>query len=265
MLFACSSEQSTSQNDQASNLKQEAAIPTAKKVALPADDPYRNENWRPEDGNYFFSEQWTFEYFNETLTENDKKRKGEFALYVDPFTGTLLVEKNAANFEDEMTEWIIVQPNGPYLLGYTDEHGKKKIDQKELNELPDYDFNISQQAKDFKTYFNKQAKIEAFGADKYNKKAFEGNLFIQSFPKTTDQAKLFLAEMPHPVRPFYLLPTIFDEIRLPIQFPNGYVLPENALVLKEDYEYGGKKIGYSLKSISPTSYFLNTASFTINH
>ena len=78
---------------------------------------YRNENWHPKDGKYFFSEQWTWHYINETAPENDPYQEGDFSVLVDLSTGTMLLSMVESHYQDEMTEWIIINPEGTYLDG----------------------------------------------------------------------------------------------------------------------------------------------------
>ena len=39
---------------------------------------YRDQNWYPERGQYYFSESYHFEYYNETISPEEAAAKGEF-------------------------------------------------------------------------------------------------------------------------------------------------------------------------------------------
>ncbi|MEM9681614.1 MAG: hypothetical protein AAF901_14925, partial [Bacteroidota bacterium] len=88
---------------------------------------YRNQNWHPERGQYYFSESYHFSYYNETISSEQGPATGEYGFYVDPESGTVLLEKYIANYADEMTDYIIVHPDKTYTVGYTDEFGNQQI------------------------------------------------------------------------------------------------------------------------------------------
>lgn len=55
-------------------------------------DDYRNANWHPEKGQYFFSELWTWVYSND-LVEEEANSKGKMSIYIDPSSGTFLLTR----------------------------------------------------------------------------------------------------------------------------------------------------------------------------
>ena len=250
----------------AEKTKQESIITKASPVNENAEktttpDDYRNENWRPEEGNYFFSEMWTWTYYNELLPADNPAQKGTFTVYVDPPTGTMLLADNL----DEMTDWIIIHPDGRYTTAFTHVHGVPHIVQQKMSDFPDHDFNLSAQQEEFQTYFTKQEKQQTFGQNKYGWAVITADAYQQTFAKTTDTTQLYLKTMPFPVRGLYLVAQTNGDLALPLNLKYGYLLPENYLVISEDYKYNGKRIGYKLSSVSPTDYTVNTVTYKLNH
>jgi len=218
---------------------------------------YRDQNWYPEKGQYYFSETYHFSYYNETVPSEDGSATGEFGFYVDPESGTLLVEKYISNYVDEMADYVIVHQDGHYIMGFTDEFGEKKIISKKLSEVEGLSYRIDENLEDFNTYFQKQNTNEAFGANKYYPKTIEGQSYYRTFPKTQDTVELFLAKSNLPTKSFYLLQQVFPELGMPLRQDYGLVLPENTLVVKEHYQTGnGHRVGFRLTSIMASEYHI---------
>lgn len=232
----------------------------AKANAIVPND-YRNKNWRPAEGNYYFSETWTWNYHNEMLPPTDPHHKGTFSVYIDPPTGTMLL----ADHLDEMTDWIIIHPDGNYTTAFTDVHGKPHIVEQKMADFPEHDFYLSLQAADFKKYFTQQTGSKTFGTNKYGWQTIQATPFEMTFEKTNDIAQLHLLEMPFSVRGLYLAAQTNQDLNFPINFNYGYLLPEKYLVVSEAYQQGGKKVGFELASISPGEYFVNTVTYPLDH
>ena len=218
---------------------------------------YRDQNWHPEKGQYYFSETYHFSYYNETIPSEEGSATGEFGFYVDPESGTLLVEKYISNYVDEMADYVIVHQNSLYIMGFSDEFGEKKILQKQLSEVEGLSYRIDENLEDFNTYFQKQNATETFGVNKYYPKTMEGQSYLRTFPKTQDTVGLFLAKSNLTTKSFYLLQQVFPELGLPIRQDYGLVLPENTLVVKEHYETtNGQRVGFQLTSIMASEYHI---------
>lgn len=224
-------------------------------------DTYRNENWRPEEGNYYFSETWTWEFYNELLPTDNPNHKGTFTVYLDPPTGTMLLTEHL----DEMTDWIIVHPDGRYTTAFTDVHGEAHIVQQKMEDFDEYAFKLSLQQEDFKKYFTKKEGQKEFGANKYGWETILATPYQMTFEQTNDTSNLHILEMPFSVRGLYLVSQTNGDLNLPLNLNFGYLLPENYLVVSEETEFGGKKLGFHLKSVSPGEYFVNTETYTQNH
>jgi len=218
---------------------------------------YRDQNWHPEKGQYYFSETYHFSYYNETIPSEEGSATGEFGFYVDPESGILLVEKYISNYVDEMADYVIVHQDGHYIMGFTDEFGEKKIISKKLSEVEGLSYRIDENLEDFNTYFQKQNTNEAFGANKYYPKTIEGQSYYRTFPKTQDTVELFLAKSNLPTKSLYLLQQVFPELGMPLRQDYGLVLPENTLVVKEHYQTGnGHRVGFRLTSIMASEYHI---------
>jgi len=224
-------------------------------------DDYRNENWRPEEGNYFFSESWTWEFYNELLPTDDPKYKGTFTIYLDPPTGTMLLAEHL----DEMTDWIIVHPDGRYTTAFIDVHGKPHITKQKMTDFEEHDFYASLQAEDFEKYFTKKEGQKEFGTNKFGWETITATPYQMTFEGTNDISNLHILEMPFSVRGLYLVSKTNGDLNLPLNLNFGYLLPENYLVVSEEYEFGGKKVGFDLESVAPGEYFVNTATYTLDH
>ena len=224
-------------------------------------DDYRNENWRPEEGNYFFSETWTWEFYNDLLPADDPKHKGSFTVYLDPPTGTMLLTEHL----DEMTDWIIVHPDGRYTTAFIDVHGVPHITKQKMADFDEHDFKLSTQAEDFEKYFTKKEGQKEFGANKYGWETIAATPYEMTFEQTNDISNLHILEMPFSVRGLYLASQTNYDLNFPLNLNFGYLLPENYLVISEEYEFGGKKLGFHLKSVAPGEYFVNTVTYTLNH
>lgn len=219
---------------------------------------YRNQNWHPEEGKYFFSEQWMWRFVNESLSEVDAHRAGDFSVYVDPATGTMMLNRAASLYQDEMTDWIIVSPDGTYISGWTDHDGTKSLMRHKLEDFDDYEFRVSEQEAEFKEFFTDTGESEVFGINEYGWETFMAKAYIQTYKMTNEESTVYTTALPFSARPFYLVENINGDLRLPINFRDyAYLLPEDELVLKEMSEFYGKQVGFEFKSASPTEYFLD--------
>ncbi|MET1258267.1 hypothetical protein ABV409_02950 [Flagellimonas sp. DF-77] len=218
---------------------------------------YRDRNWQPERGQYYFSESYHFKYYNEAIPSEGGTTSKEFGFYVDPESGTLLLEKYLTNYFDEMTDYVIVQPDGTYILGYTDEFGTKKAIRKNLKEVEGLSEKIEYGTEDFKTYFQMTDESKTFGANPYYPKKLNGDRYLRRFPFAQDSATLFLSDTHLPTKALYLVGEIFSELGMPLRQDYGFVLPEGTLVTQERYQTpDGKRIGFQLTSIMATEYHL---------
>lgn len=223
---------------------------------------YRNENRHPEEGKYFFSEQWIWHFINESLSEDDPHREGNFSLFIDPPTGTMLLNRQESHYQDEMTDWIIIHTDGKYMTGWTDHDGSKSMGQQSMKDFEEYSFRISEQPKEFKEFFSHTGEYTKFGENEYGWETFIGKEWIQTYKMTNEESTIYTTSPPFSVRPLYLVEQTNPDLRLPINFRDyAYLLPEDELVLKEMSEFYGKKVGFEFKSASPAEYFLDVSEY----
>lgn len=229
------------------------------------DNPYRDENWRPQEGNYLFTEAWAWNYLNEEVPPADDRHKGTFTVYLDPPTGTILLTKADAKYRDEMTDWVIIHPDGRYTTAFTDVHGKPNIVEQKMVDFNDHTYSLAFQEEDFQKYFTKQSGQKVFGKNQYGWQTVTGTPYLQTFERTADTAHLHLLEMPFSVRGLYLAQQTNPDFSFPINLNFGYLLPANYLVLSEVYQSRGKEISFELASVSPAAHFVNTVSYGVDH
>lgn len=218
---------------------------------------YRNQNWQPQKGQYYFSEGYYFDYTYQN-PGSDNLSTGEFGFYIDPETGTILLEKNLSQFTDEMTDYIIIKPNGDYIQGFTDEFGTKKVIEKQLSKMESLMADLAYVDEEFKTYFKPQQQFQDFGASKYYPKSLKGQSYQRTFLKSSDVVDLYIADTNLPTTALYLTGRVFEELGLPIKWDYGYFLPDQKLVVSEQYKNkDGQNIGFQLKSIMAAEYHLS--------
>jgi len=241
----------------------ETIVPTAS-ASVPANrlwtaTEYRNSEWQPDVGKYFFSEMWRWSFGNRLYPEDHPQRYGHFSIMVDPPSGTMLLTREESNYLDEMTEWIIVQPNGEYILGWTEHTGEKFMKRHSIADFDDHAFRSSEQAADFDKYFTHVGEYLTYGEDVYGWRTFKGKEYKQTYMKSSDISYLTVTTLPFSIRPLYLVEKINQDLKLPIKFSNyAYLLPENALALGEFY---GKEFVFNFESASHTSSFLDISEY----
>jgi len=87
----------------------------------PVSDAYRNAQWKPEKGKYYFSHALIYEYFNKV-----DATKGELWIFIDPVTGTMCFQRESSfGATDEMNDVILAFPNGQMIACGKGESGKK--------------------------------------------------------------------------------------------------------------------------------------------
>lgn len=229
---------------------QDAAIPID--TSAISSNAYREEQWKPEDGQFYFSESYHFE-----LTTTDADTPKEFGFYLDPESGTILLEKYLTGFQDEMTDWLILRPNGLVLQGFTDEFGKKKLLVHLLHKQPVYTQTRPYAQADFEAFWTKKEETREFGPNKYYQKSHRGVLYQRHYPKTEDKADLYLAETSLATHELYYIDRLLPELGMPYRTDYGEVLDQGILVLKEVYtQPNGQSLGFQLKEIMASEYHI---------
>lgn len=218
---------------------------------------YRDQNWSPGEGKYFFSETWTWTYLNENLPKDDPNHDGEMTIYVDPPSGTMLLTRGDTYHYGEMADWVIIEPNGQFITHWTDHDGSTNIQRDTMQHINDFDFYISHQSSEFEKYFSTKHEFKTFGKNNEGRPDFYAELFEQVFTMTGDTSNIYFTAVPFSVRPLFFAQMINEELGLPIAFSSfGYTVPENFLPMEEHVTFNDKVVSYSFKSVHPSEYFI---------
>jgi hypothetical protein len=222
---------------------------------------YRNQNWKPEKGNYYFAEQYLFSFVNETHPEGDPRREGNFSFYLDPVTGTVLLV-SGESFVDEMTRWILVRPNKDYIRSYSQEHGGIHTDTLPLDAyLKSFPKKYNQDVKrSFNAFFEPVPDTSTlFSTGTYCIEKLEARAYKVDYQGgvSSDQTILHLAETPYDWNALNLLykSDALPELGLKINI-TGTLLPKNLLLVQEQSLVEGKTIAFQLECIQATEYHL---------
>jgi|GEM_PF-6007321 len=84
-------------------------------------DAYRNKNWHPEKGKYYFSSAITWQYNKHTETDCSKSI---ITIYLDSLSNTFLITPKVYGIGEEMVDFIIIDNSQNVFLGYLDHTGK---------------------------------------------------------------------------------------------------------------------------------------------
>lgn len=193
---------------------------------------------KPESLN--FTEVWVWEY------RDPDGNNREMAIYHHPKKSYWLFTPEAYGPGDEMTEWIMIKPDGECIQRYSDENGQQKTLYHTLH------FNLPGQ---LPSRYRATGASKLFGDRSHGFPGFKGKAYEAKFEKTTDQALYYLAETKRSMAPVYYFNRLNTEVKLPVIFPAD--LPRNQVVLEEEAQAGGKKIRYRFKFISHTEYHIS--------
>lgn len=227
-------------------------------------DIYRNKNWKPKQGKYYFSEQWTWSYDNEFVVEDEFRKKGEMTVYVDSATGTFLFTQESYGMTGEMVDFVIADQKGNYIFGYTDERGKKyKTVYKSLKLLEILkDQSIVQE--NFNQYCNKSGEAKTYDFTSMGGPSISGEGYNVRYEKTNETSNIFiLLKHNFSMLPIYFFNQLDTETKLPINQNNAALLPKNCLVLEDIYQFGGQKSIIKLTSTTPTEYFIDVKPYKL--
>ena len=220
-------------------------------------DTYRETNWQPEKGQYYFSEGYYFTYLNEMIAEGEFGREGEFGFYLDPETGTILLERYLTAYSDEMVDYVIIHPEGGYSVGSTDEFGEKAVTHISPEAYSQLLSSQEERNRFFEDDFQAEEEILTLGANKYYPKSLEGKKYTRTFLKGDEVVDVYVADSPFPTTAFYLVNEVITELGLPVKWDYVHSLPEGKLVIKEAYTSSkGEKIGFELTSIMASEYHI---------
>ena len=206
----------------------------------------------------YFSDALIYEY---TTVEG---KEGEFWIYVNPETGRMLFTEQSWNPEnevtDEMTNFIVANPDGSYFQFYQDAEGEeeKKVIRQQLeipklnskNQIPfiqNADVEIRQ--------LNRKQSFSTLSATghKYNYLKMEGG------------EEFYIAKVNFNTHLLYAFSRLNSEAKLPIYFDYSTMVTNNHLVVQStSYSFGvdknSNKIKYQssfkLVSFEPNTYYV---------
>lgn len=225
-----------------------------------AQSSFRNKNWNPKNGKYYFSTMLTWSFENELATENHLK-KGEISVYIDEKSGTFLFTKEAYGWSGEMIDFVIGDQKGNYIIGHTDEFGKKHRETKKLEAFLDVIAQSKRIDIDFKKFCKATGKTKVFGKNDYGWPTKTGKEYIMTYQKSNDKNILFLGQSNFSLLPLFLFNKLDFDAMLPIAFDYSLILPTNQFPLEDTYEWNGKKSIFTFQSASPTEYFIDLKAY----
>lgn len=221
-----------------------------------ADKVFKNKNWNPKEGKYFFSKKLTFSFIND-IAEEPHLRSGEFSIYVDEKSGTFLFNRDSYGWSGEMVNFVIADKKGNYTFGYTDEFGKKYREVLQSDKYYEITRNKKKISKEFTKYWKATGKSKVFGINDSGWPVMTGKEYISYGLKSTETTKLYLASSGYCMLPLYLFNTLKSEARLPVRMPYANILPQKYIVLGEESVLSGNTSSITLKSASPAEEFLD--------
>lgn len=208
---------------------------------------YREENWNPKEGKYFFSEQWTWTYENQMIEKGEFGHKGEMSVFVDPPTGIMLFTREESNWSDDMAEKAIVFPDGKYILCYGSESGISRALNGVSYKSQTVKANAAERSSTFNKFFQPTGKTKVFGENQYSWPTATGTEYESSFIKTIDKSQTFYTQLPIPLDALYFINYLSDDLRTPL---NVHIPLADQLQVFERYENNGKVYQMELKSMS---------------
>lgn len=226
-----------------------------------ADVQYRNKNWNPNAGKYYFSTQLTYAYRNDSA-EDDYNRSGEISIYVDEKTGTFLLTKESYGNTGEMVDFVIADQQGKYIFGYTDEHGKKQRETMKSYSGADKNNQSKKVENDFNKYCQPTGNTKRFGENKYGWPVFKGTEYRMN-DMLSDSSTVFITVSKYSFLPVFLFNQLQSETKLPVNFDFSKILPSKNLILQRSYVLEGSVSSFTLISASPTEYFIDLSDYRV--
>ncbi|MEK9614130.1 MAG: hypothetical protein VW080_09440 [Flavobacteriaceae bacterium] len=220
---------------------------------------YRNQNWNPETGAYYFSEQYVYRFLNNRYSEGDFRREGTFSFFLDAVSGTVLL-RSGDSYWDEMTAWILIRPHQDYIVSYSHEHGPNSTDTIPRDPFLKQYANLYQKdvQRSFQTFFKPIPKTKkSWGGGKYSIDSLWAQNYWVQYPTRADSTVLSLAKTSHD---WTLLNLLYKSDALPeggLLIPiTGVELPKNLLIVQDQSLGSGYESHFYLEGIHATSHFL---------
>jgi len=181
----------------------------------------------------YFSDVLIYEY------QTSEGKKGEFWIYVNSKTGRMLFTKEswntASGVTDEMTDFIVANPDGSYFQFYQDAEGEnesKKVIQDKLEISP---MNSKNQ--------NPLIEDQIVEIKKLNKKDFFSTLeatgYSYEYLKMKGGEELYVSKVNFNTHLLYAFSKLDNEAKLPINIDYSNLVTSNYLVVQSNsYSFG---------------------------
>lgn len=222
----------------------------------------RDKNWNPKGGKYFFSKKLTYTFIND-MAEEPHLRSGEFSIYVDEKSGTILFNRDSYGWSGEMVNFVIADKKGNYTFGYTDEFGKKYKEVLQSDQYKQIMRDKKKIRKEFTKYYKSTGKSKVFGANDYDWPVMTAKEYEPTDQKSTNTTKLYLATTSYCLLAVYLFNTLKSEAKLPAHMLYANMVPEKYIVLGEECIRNDKISSVTLKTASPAEHFLDINQYRI--
>lgn len=218
------------------------------------DDQYRDKNWNPKAGKYYFSTQLTYAFRND-FAEDESRRSGEISIYLDEKTGTFLFTPESYGTSGEMVDFVIADQEGNYIFGYTDEHGKKQRETIKSIHIGSRNIQTKKEERDFKKYCTPTGNKKKFGTNNYGWPVFIGTEYELN-DMLYDSSIVYIATSQYSFLPMFLFNELQSETKLPLNLDVSKKIPSKSLILSRSYIFEGLH-EFTLISYSPTEYFID--------
>ncbi len=231
--------------------KIEAEVPLSDRWSK---NDYYIQEWVPEEGRFFFREVWSFDYFNEHIAEGEYGSKGTLEVYIDPITGSCLLTNNDNQLSDDMIEYIAVirssrkDSNAIHVIQYRTETGDSDL------VLGD----IKVEKMDLQTEFlSLNNGPLTMATNPYNNThTMEVYTVELEYSHSMDSTTYEVCRLPIDLSLLGYIDALSMDLKLPINFNHRHLFPKGIFAISEISTVAGKKIGYSLKGTSDTSFFI---------
>lgn len=212
----------------------------------------RDQNWKPEEGKYYFSEAWVWNFDDEF-----SDTKGEITVYVDTLSGTFLFNHDSYGSSDDQADFIIGTRDGVYFTGITDENGKKSLTIDTLETTVDMHNGKQYYDEDFKKYTKPTGEFKIYGQNSKKWSIIKGEKYRTTFEMPVSFSDNYLIQKSFSLLPIYNFNQRQVSAKLPYTFSLG--LHMNYLLVETLYETDGKKLFVILNNVIPSKQVIDFA------
>lgn len=231
-------------------------------LSAQADDAWRNKNWNPKKGKYFFNKVLTWKYQGEMAEDSLLQEGIEIRIYVDEKTGTFLFTPEAYVFSGPMVDFVIADQKGNYIAAYTVEHGKKIYEVFTVEGLQTLLNSPDSIPENFNQFFVPTHQKTVFGKNIYGWPIITGEEYHIVFPDMDEMPTVVnIAPMPYSFLPLYMYKNLAIEAQLPFHFDYAEMIPSHYILLSEYTEYYGAKTQLWFDSLADTEYYIDLSAY----